>query len=474
MTEIQTHSGIAARLAKVCERCLGETAEVSGLKRLTGGASMESWAFDYGAHQLVMRRLPLAMAEAETPDTLAGMTIEQEAEIIRAAGKAGVTAPAIVGILDPAEGLSRGFLMTRIKGEAFAKVLQSDPAYQPARDRFIADCAREIARIHKTPVRGAVADLPLLDAQASLTSLKERYRMYGARSVMFEAAFAWLSEHRPEPGGEICLVHGDFRLGNLLLSETELTGVLDWETAHRGDPVQDLAYICVPAWRFAIYDKPVAGIGEIEDLLRAYEVESGRQIDRRRFQYWLVYSTLWWGVACLTMANVWRTGLDRTLERAVIGRRVSEVELDLLLLLEGDAPPVEARVDWAVPEDPVVSGETVPFELTQALAEWVKADVQPNVSGRDKFQALVARNALGMLQRHTAFGERFRCAAADRLASLSMTEVGLFEAASEGALDFKDPNLLQHLRYCVLETLYLDQPKYPGLAYAQKVWGISP
>lgn len=470
MSETNTNADIASALQPVCRRMLGEQGEVTGLKRLTGGASMESWAFDYGPHRLVMRRLPLAMAEAETNDSLGAMTIEQEAEIIRAAGKAGVTAPGIVGVLDPADGLSRGFLMTRVEGEAFAKTLQSDPAYQATRDRFIQDCAREIARIHETPLEGTVQDLPLLDAETSLENLRERYDVYGASSLMFEAAFAWLRENQPQAGREVCLVHGDFRLGNLLLSETELTGVLDWETAHRGDPVQDLAYICVPAWRFSIYDKPVAGIGEIEDLLRAYEGESGRTVDRQRFRYWLVYSTLWWGVACLTMANVWRTGLDRTLERAVIGRRVSEVELDLLLLLEGETPPKDAAVRWAVPEDLSASGETAPFELTKALAEWVKADVLPNVSGRDKFQALVARNALGMLERHAAFGPIYAENAGKRLASMSMMADEVFALATSGQLDYSNAELLRHLRLRALETLYLDQPRYPGLAYAQKAW----
>jgi len=470
MTTASTHADIAAALQTVCQRFLGERAEITGLKRLTGGASMESWAFDYGAKELVMRRLPPAMAEVETDEGLGAMTIEQEAEIIRAAGHAGVTAPGIVGVLDPADGLSRGFLMTRIAGEAFAKTLQSDPGYQPARDRFIQDCAREIARIHETPLEGTVADLPLLDAAASLQSLRERYDMYGAKSLMFEAAFSWLSAHQPEPGGETCLVHGDFRLGNLLLSKAELTGVLDWETAHRGDPVQDLAYICVPAWRFAVYDKPVAGIGEIEDLLTAYEAESGRSVDPVRFRFWLIYSTLWWGVACLTMANVWRTGLDRTLERAVIGRRVSEVELDLLLLLEGEQAPEGACVDWAIPPEDPASGETAPFELTMALAEWVKADILPSVSGRDKFQALVARNALGMLERHTRYGAAYRRDALDRLHALSMTESDMFALAREGALDLSNADVLRHLRCAALETLYLDQPRYPGLAYALKTW----
>jgi aminoglycoside phosphotransferase (APT) family kinase protein len=130
----------------------------------------------------------------------------------------------------------------------------------------------------------------------------------------------------------VTLVHGDFRHGNLIIGSEGLRAVLDWELAHLGDPMEDLGWICVNSWRFGEIDKPVGGFGSREELFAGYE-EAGRRVDPDRVKFWEVMGTLRWGVMCCGMMQRFRIGPDHSMERAMIGRRSSETEIDLLRLL---------------------------------------------------------------------------------------------------------------------------------------------
>jgi aminoglycoside phosphotransferase (APT) family kinase protein len=146
-----------------------------------------------------------------------------------------------------------------------------------------------------------------------------------------ELGLRWLSEHRPPPCGDVVL-HGDFRLGNLVVSERRIEAVLDWELVHRGDPMQDLGYLCVRAWRFG-GAPPVGGFGDYEDLFAAYERVSGRPVDREAVRWWELFGTVWWGGVCMMQAARHLSGGERSVELAAIGRRVWEQEYDVLLAL---------------------------------------------------------------------------------------------------------------------------------------------
>jgi aminoglycoside phosphotransferase (APT) family kinase protein len=125
------------------------------------------------------------------------------------------------------------------------------------------------------------------------------------------------------------LVHGDFRLGNLIVGPDRIEAVLDWELVHLGDPLEDLGWLCARPWRFR-GPGPVGGMGEYDDLLAAYERESGTAVDGEELRWWEVFATLRWGVICLLQAARHLSGSERSVELAAIGRRVAETELDLL------------------------------------------------------------------------------------------------------------------------------------------------
>ena len=457
-------------LADLCGKYLNADCSVSNLRRLTGGANMETWAFDYGGTALILRRLPGNAAQEASIQSMGEVPIETEAAVIGLAGRHGVTVPRVVCVLPAEAGLGRGFIMTRVEGETIAKRIQSKPEFVEARAGFVSDCARELAAIHAISIEGVLRSLPVLEAGDAVATLRTEFGDNGCETPILNLAFAWLERNIPGPPDSPCLVHGDFRLGNLVIDGTGLKAVLDWETVHLGDPVQDLAYICTPNWRFAGYDKSVGGLGEIEPFLARYVEYGGQAVEPDRFRFWLIYSALWWAGVCLKMSGYWRSGYDRSLERAVIGRRVTEAELDLLLLLEGDEDRPSSRVGWGAPEHPSCLGATAYCELSQAIGEWIDNDLSERLEGRDRFQARVARNAVGMIQRRLSFGAVFEERSTRRLSELGMSEAGFLSATRSGQVSLEEPGVLGHLRLSAMERLYMDQPDYPGLGHAIRKW----
>ncbi len=155
----------------------------------------------------------------------------------------------------------------------------------------------------------------------------------GDTTATFEWAFRWLDAHRPPPTPTV-LVHGDFRMGNLIVDGSDLAAVLDWELVHLGEAYEDLAWFCVRAWRFgAPAGRGAGGLGSIETFLRSYEEAGATTVDRAAFHWWLVLATLRWGIICRYQAERHLSGQTRSVELATIGRRVCENEWDLLDLL---------------------------------------------------------------------------------------------------------------------------------------------
>lgn len=439
---------IALAVTAFARRVFGGTADVENLVRLTGGANMESWSFNYAGQGYVLRRSPSA-------DMMAGRTYghDVEAAVVRAAFAAGVKAPEIVGEVGGSDNLGTGYLMRRVEAEVNpAKILPNTPP------GLLNDFARELAAIHAVPI-DMLPQLPETNAESLLAELRARFVSFGEDRPVMALAFKWLEDHLPAPV-EAVLLHGDFRMGNIMVDANGLAAVLDWELAHLGDRHQDLAFGCINSWRFGYIDRPAFGIGALDAFFAAYEGVSGRYVEPERFRWWLVYSTLWWGVCCLQMADIWRSGLDEGLERAVIGRRASETEIDLLMLLEEDAPEAErGPIALPSPIPPRRLGEPSSTEMLEALANWIETDIKPQAKGRDRFMAAVAVNALGMLQREATTPQ-------------NVHDKSLSEDLLAGRKSLATPGLLAQLKAQSLAKLGADQPKYSGLAAARKKWTI--
>ena len=425
---------------------------LSGLVRLSGGANMESWSFgwglDGGGAGYVLRRAPSAAYMADRP-----FGHGDEAALVMAAFEAGVRAPEVVGVLAEGDGLGTGYVMRRVVGEVSpAKILAGPPP------SLLADLGRELARIHAVPLERVPAAIPLMDTRAALAELRSRFLAYGGDRPVIAIAIRWCEVHLPEPADPV-LVHGDYRMGNVMVDADGLAAVLDWELAHKGDAHEDLAFGCMSVWRFGQLDRPAFGLGSLDDYFAAYEAAGGVKVDRTRFRFWLVYRTLWWALGCLQMGAAWRSGADRTVERVVVGRRTAEQEFDLVRLLEEEAP--EAERARALPSSsepaPVPTGEPTNREIVQAVRDWIEGAIKPGSQGHAKFEAVVAMNALGIVLRDLDAGTR----AEDK---------ALAAALLSGARTLAEPGLLAKLRRAVLDKCAVDSPKYAPLAAARADW----
>lgn len=302
---------------------------ISGLERLSGGATQEIWRFDVDGPTGRGGRYILRRAPGGTRVT-AGVGLEIEAELMAAAARAGVPVAEVVHILRPEDGLGRGFVMRFVEGETLGgRILKADHL-RAARQTLASECGETLARLHRIPTDD-FSDLPC-DTPAELVERQRRaYRETPIRRPVFDLALRWLADTAP-PAAEPKLVHGDFRNGNLMIGPDGLRAVLDWELAHIGDPMEDLGWICVNSWRFGRIDLPVGGFGTLDDLLAGYELISGTRLDRGAVHWWQVYGTIRWGTICAGSVAAFR-GSDMSMERAMIARRTSETEIDLLRLI---------------------------------------------------------------------------------------------------------------------------------------------
>jgi aminoglycoside phosphotransferase (APT) family kinase protein len=318
--------GVAAGLAGLG---LGTIADVV---LLTGGASMETWAFVADGAPLILRRRGGAPAEDHPGKK---PPLDREAEVIAAAVAAGVPAPEVVRVCAPHDGLGEAYVMRRVAGETLGKRIVRDAAFAPARAVLARQCGAALARIHATP---PPQGLETVDAGATLGNYEATWRASGAVRPAIETAFRWLERRLPAEPVAPRLVHGDFRNGNLMIDPAHgLAAVLDWELAHLGDPAEDLGWLCTNSWRFGQPQRRVGGFGDLDDLLAGYVEAGGAPIAPERVDFWQMVGSLKWGV--MTTMMYARFAADPTAgpERAVIGRRLSETEADIVAIIERNA-----------------------------------------------------------------------------------------------------------------------------------------
>lgn len=326
-------------LTKQLSLTLG-VADIIDLKRLSGGANLETWSFDAVMdgvlRPLILRRLPISDASGtvgEPAVTVGSIDINVECALLPLAKSYDVPVPQVVKMLTPEHELGRGYIMTREPGEALPQRLLTDPRYAEVRKALPRLCGVALARIHRIPTRELPSALMRRDLGQQLSDLQARLDHFGNVSPVHQLGLNRLIDNPPRDR-PLTLVHGDFRNGNLLVRETGLSSVLYWELAHIGHPYEDLGYFCANVWRFGQIDKPAGGFGDYQSLLEGYGSVAGHAPTIAELKYWELLAALQWGLVTQTMAEIYESGLDVRLERVAVGRRVSESEIDILLLLE--------------------------------------------------------------------------------------------------------------------------------------------
>ena len=312
---------------------------IENLKRMAGGAVREIWSFDAVTEKdgrtvrrgMVLRR--------DLPGHKLVTSRHDEFLVLRAAHQEGVPVPEVLWLCeDPGVLGSAFFIMERIEGESIPRRLLRDQAYAQARQVMPQQLATMLAQIHRIDVRRHKLDfLPVPSdspARTGLTSCEETFRELALEPhPAFELAMRWLVAHTPKTSRQT-VVHGDFRVGNVIFGPEGARAILDWEFAHLGDPLEDLAWICVRSWRFGEDDKPVGGLAQREVFWEAYEQASGISIDREAAHWWEVFGNLRWGVGTISQARTAIDGIVPSVELASIGRRAAEMELELLNLID--------------------------------------------------------------------------------------------------------------------------------------------
>jgi aminoglycoside phosphotransferase (APT) family kinase protein len=298
------------------------------IRPIPGGASRETWLVESGGGQWVLRRDPKGSVSL--------VPIEQEFGLIELAGAAGAPVPAPLA-LEPDGGRfgSSGMLMSFVAGTSVAPRILRKPEFEEARTRLPGQLGEALARIHAIDPTGLDGLLPAGAEDPAVAQIEEWERQLdeiGEPLPAVELGLRWLRTNSPEPA-EPRLVHGDFRLGNFIVGEDGLAAVIDWELAHLGDPAEDIGWLCIRSWRFGNDDRPVAGVGELDEFVSAYESAGGVPVDRDRVRYWEAFGNVKWAIICARQAHDHLAGVRRSHELASLGRRICEPEWDMLQLI---------------------------------------------------------------------------------------------------------------------------------------------
>lgn len=467
-------------------------AQLMSATQLTAGASQQTFRLALASSTGKNIEYALRRAQPGLESSSYGqLPPSLEVELLQLAAEGGVPVPAIECVLEPKDGLGDGYIMEWLEGETIGQRIVKLPELAEARRHLAHDCGQALARIHALNVPSSLSHkLHNVSPEALVRETWDAYIALETPQPMIDFTAQWLLSHLPVTS-KTCLVHGDFRNGNLMVTSNGIRAVLDWELCHMGDPMRDLGWLCVNSWRFGNRALPVGGFGRVEDLIAGYESVSGEQVDREALRFWEVFGSFWWSITTLGMAQTWRTGETPSVERPVIGRRSTEAQMDCVhLLIPGDVAPLSNPT----------SDQNLPSatELINSVQTHLKEHVAEKLTGADKFLIRVAINSLSIAEREVSFraaAEHIEHAGLKVLLEKAKSAEGTDEGADEAA-DFADSAsihqnteclnelrwtlvaalranrplpfdaLSTHLRQTVANRLSIDQPKYSALSEA--------
>jgi aminoglycoside phosphotransferase (APT) family kinase protein len=404
---------------------------------LSGGAIRENWGLDAefvggpfaGRQHLVLR----TDGPTGIPSSLGRI---EEFSVLQAAHAAGVTVPEpLWACADPDVIGKPFFVMRRVDGTAQGRRITADPVLEPALPVITARLAQELAKLQTIrPPRADLAFLPMVGAAEHVAAFRAYLDRHAQPRPALEWAIRWLEMHIPEKLPPV-LCHRDFRTGNYMIASTpsspacaggsgwRLTGILDWEFAGWGDPDEDIGWLCCKGWRFARLDREAGGIADRTLFYRAYENASGRRLDPERVRFWEVLANVRWAVIALQQSDRHLLDGTRDLSTAIIGRRATECELELLMLLDttgapdlgprASRPPAcgqDARGPEEVRDQPNGAG------LLALGREMLLAELLPLVPTERHRDVRLIATAMAIAERESLAGDAPQSEIAERLA----------------------------------------------------------
>jgi aminoglycoside phosphotransferase (APT) family kinase protein len=302
MAESPSPASLADRLAAYAAHRLpgAEGVRVEGLERIFGGASRETYRFrlDYRQQDAPVSRRLILRRDPE------GSLIETERQVefavLCAFHGTAVPVPEPLWLEAERRWLDHPFfVMEELCGfESSPQLIVAPPhaahASKLARQKWT--ILGEIARADPKALGLDAAMPPVLPEECwkrELAYWEERIdRDELAPQPIVRAAIRWLRRHPPAPAQKISVVHADYRTGNFLYDgEGNVRAILDWEMAHLGDPLEDLAWGINPVWRWA-RDGRAGGLASREDAIRIWEEASGLRADPEALHWWEVFSSV--------------------------------------------------------------------------------------------------------------------------------------------------------------------------------------
>ena len=275
------------RLDRVLRREIDGCERLASIERLSGGASQETYRLrietEAGERQFALRRSQGGLAEEARAVERSAPGLRIEAKLMQVARRNGIPEPEVFYVLEPGDELGAGFIMEWLDGVALGARIVRSPDLAEVRPKLARQCGEILGRLHtiELEAHGLDRDLASLSAADFIEQTRGRYEALDTPQPMIDFTARWLMENLPA-SPDRTLVHNDFRNGNLMVDQTGVSAVLDWEIAHIGDPMRDLGWICTNSWRYgAGPELPVGGFGTYEDLFAGYEATSGKTVDLR-------------------------------------------------------------------------------------------------------------------------------------------------------------------------------------------------
>ena len=461
-------------LEKMLWRRLPDLQEIHSIEQLTGGASRQMFkAQVQQADQpltIVLRRLS---SGGESKPILEQLPLSKEVVVLRVVIEAGVAVPQVYFEFEPEDEIGEGYAMQYIEGETLGGRIAKSKRFFEARKQLTKQSAIALAKIHQVDVAATelAPHLPTVTATSAIEKMYQVYRRSNLDIPMIEYAANWLRDNTPAAVSPT-LIHADFRNGNIMVDPQKgLVSVLDWELAALGDPMRDLAWLCLMPWRFGVGHLPVGGFGTTEELFQVYEAASGIKVDQDRFKFWQVYGCYWWSITCIMMGLSYRLEEGKLADRIAIGRRHTEGLMDIVnLLMPGpiDLPTVAASNQ----ENDIATLR----ELIQATQKDITTMIMPTAKGKSLFVARVAISNLGTALREVEQGpyrDQEEIKSTNALLKENFEEVldcrkALCEQLRKGNNNFEEAKLQMHLKNCIARQIAIDQPTYAGLKEARK------
>jgi len=320
-----------ARLTEFISRATGaRSTAVVALERMSGGAVQENWALDAELDGELHRWVLRTDARATVRESL---TRAQEFAVLKVAHAAHVLAPEPLFLCDdPAVTGRRFFIMQRLPGVAAGHRVTRDSNLVPDRGRLARELAENLARLHRiTPAHAGLEFLRTMLARDCIAHYRSYLDTLSHPYPALEWGLRWCEINAPGRE-ETTFIHRDYRTGNYLVHDGRLAGVLDWEFPAFGNPLEDVGWICARCWRFARPDRVVGGIAGVEDFIPEYERVSGRRVSPDDLNYWQVMAHLRWAIIALQQVERHLSGIEPSLELALTGHIVGQLELEILNL----------------------------------------------------------------------------------------------------------------------------------------------